>query len=163
MSACTGGHAGSHSSTPSVAPSTSTVTHAVPAAPLALRVDLETTTAHAGQEIRGILWFTNNTTRAIATPCPIVPGLANSEIPFVPTRTLQSCSRAVLPGVSRLPIGLATTYWFCTNSNPRPGVPRCGPHGAIPALPAGRYHVVVVGPPLTKPLPQPPAVTVVVT
>jgi hypothetical protein len=85
MSACTGRRACSHSSMPS----TSTVTHAVPAAPppLALRVDLETTTAHAGQEIRGILWFTNSTTRAIATPCPIVGGLTK-PLPQPPAVTV---------------------------------------------------------------------------
>jgi hypothetical protein len=163
MSACTGGNGQPQPSTPpSSQPSPRPSTSAASPPPLALRLDLDTTTARAGTEIRGILWFTNTAGKPILIDCQIRVGLANGHVPFKPAWTDEACRRAIDPGLSRIPITVLTTYTSCTPVQ-TPGALKCEPNGAIQALPVGRYHVVVLVPPLEKALPQPPATTVVVT
>jgi hypothetical protein len=139
--------------------------------PLSLSLILQHTRVAAGMPIKGTVIFTNRTGSPItvetcAADAWLEVGLTNRHIPYYPASPLIACPPMVqlVPGVTRVPITVVTTYQACTqssSSSTTPEVPSCA--GGPPPLPAGTYHTKVITTGLPPDMATPNVVRVTLT
>jgi hypothetical protein len=135
-------------------PSSSSATNKTP---VSVRVQLHTTTIRAGHSIHGTAILTNSSSKSIFVQgfnCGqwLFVGLASKKVSYDPAVATSACSNSVTlkPGANRVPITVSTQYQVCAQTGPGTiEVPRCSKVG-MPALPKGRYHVVVFTTELSK-------------
>ncbi|MGB8197701.1 MAG: hypothetical protein WCF25_11920 [Acidimicrobiales bacterium] len=124
--------------------------------PVSVQVQLNTTNIRAGHSIHGTAIITNASSKSIYVAewsCIqwLLVGLANKKIAYDPAVAIAACahSHTLNPGVTRVPITVSTKYDACGGGSQKGtvAVPRCtkvGKELALPALPKGKYHVVVI-------------------
>ena len=140
-------------------------------APLSLSLTLRHTRVIAGTPIKGTAIFTNRggspiTVETCAADGWLEVGLTNRNIPYYPASPLIVCPPMVqlVPGETRVPITIVTTYQACTqssSSSTTPEVPSCA--GGPPPLPAGTYHTKVITTGLPPDMATPNVVRVTLT
>jgi hypothetical protein len=168
-----------HSATPTAPrarasqPAPSSETGLLPASPnLSDRLVLQSTRVTAGARIPATIVVTNRGSAPVrlADSHGCQPGYAaavtNAKIPPNVLFGAACAVRALVlqPGVTRLKTTVFTTYQGCTPTKAQatPNFPQCLPGKHLPPpLPAGQYHVVLVGENLA--LPAPAAVPVQLT
>ena len=114
--------------------------------PISIRVDLEATTAKAGEPILGFAILTNASSKTIlvdscASDGWLFVGLANKNVPYQPIVLTAACTPSVKlrPGANQFAIKVVTTYQECAMHS----APLCTQTGS-PALPRGAYRVDVI-------------------
>ena len=119
--------------------------------PVSVQIELNATTIRAGHSVHGTAIITNSSSASILVQgwsCDqwLYVGLANKHITYDPAVPTSACSNSVTlkPGKNRVPITLTTMYQVCGAGTQKGTVqvPHCTKSG-MPALPKGRYHVVV--------------------
>lgn len=140
-------------------------------APLTLRIMLRHTRVAAGMVIKGAAMFTNRTGAPITVEtCAadgwLEVGLVNKHISYTPANVAIACPPTVqlVPGVTRVPITVVTTFQGCTQSPSAataPEAPSCA--GGPPPLPVGTYHTEVVTSGLPPDIPTANVVSVTLT